>query len=287
MVFFNPNRSNLPWIHIVLNLWWFLTRWSRFGCYLSFDRRFEPFLRNPFGFCAVLLILGFEFFEFTGITSFPLLWFEFGEISFLLFFLFSDLNPAIALAARYLRWRARVWIAGAKIQWWRFTVNFWGSLEIASNLLAFRLCLLLGIGFDGEFEEFVQIDAELVLNWVRVSWLFLRFWWICELWSVTAKREKKNLFVTWRVMNGFWSCDFWHLVPFIACHVDSEPMGMRHLSLICLRGTWTWIWLEDLFAISWNCGTALQNNKKKKILDCSLFFFKRNEKLDCFQKNWD
>jgi len=258
LVFFNPNRSNLPWIHIVLNLWWFLTRWSRFGCYLSFDRRFEPFLRNPFGFCAVLLILGFEFFEFTGITSFPLLWFEFGEISFLLFFLFSDLNPAIALAARYLRWRARVWIAGAKIQWWRFTVNFWGSLEIASNLLAFRLCLLLGIGFDGEFEEFVQIDAELVLNWVRVSWLFLRFWWICELWSVTAKREKKNLFVTWRVMNGF--SDTLHSNwPFIGCHVGIWANCIVTCGL-------DWIWRG--FGLDWLILTLRTNLQICKIWDC-------------------
>jgi len=35
------------------------------------------------------------------------------------------------------------WIASTTVLWWRFTMNLWESLAVASNSFAFRLCLLL------------------------------------------------------------------------------------------------------------------------------------------------
>ena len=83
------------------------------------------------------------------------------------------------------------WIASTTVLWWRFTMNLWESLEIASDSFAFRLCLLLWIGFSDGFNEFVWNCAELVLELVLGFMNVLELFWVCcDFWSVTAKREK-------------------------------------------------------------------------------------------------
>jgi len=142
------------------------------------------------------------------------------------FFFFSDLNPAITLAARCLRWRARVRIASAPVRWWRFATNLWELLEIALNLCVFCFCLALWVQFNGEFEVFCEIVLNWCWNWARVhesSWDF------CGFWSVTAKRERKwILLVMWLRFYGS-SFDWYSNRPYIGCHVASGPMETWHL----------------------------------------------------------
>jgi len=121
--------------------------WVLFG---GLDRFFDSWLRI-----------------FAGKPVSPLsFFFRFGscEILHLFFFFCSGSSSAITLAARYLRWRARVWIAGTAVQWWRFTTNLWKLLEIVWYLCEFCFCLALWVEFNGEFEVSLRNCSELVLD---------------------------------------------------------------------------------------------------------------------------
>ena len=119
-------------------------------------------------------------------------------------FFFSDL-PVITLVARCFQWRARV---ALQVQ----QLSDEGSCE---SLRVVWICVnscSVWCWWSDSMVNFTVSWYEIDLNWCwirsRVCVTVLEiFWWICELWSVTAKRERKNLFVTWRVMNGFCS---WH-----------------------------------------------------------------------------
>jgi len=111
------------------------------------------------------------------------------EILHLFFFFFSDPRPAITLAARYLRWRARVWIAGSAVRWWRFSrisENCLKPYEFRVNSASVWFCELNSMAN-------LKFSCEIALNWcwiwARVHEFLWIFWWI---WSVTAKREKMD-----------------------------------------------------------------------------------------------
>ncbi len=105
-------------------------------------------------------------------------------------FFFSDPMLAITLAARYLRWRARVWIASSAIRWWRFlwiSENCLQLYKFCVNSASIWFCALNSVGN-------LKFYREIALNWCWIwarvcvcSWAFCEFCWV---WSVTAKREK-------------------------------------------------------------------------------------------------
>ena len=94
-------------------------------------------------------------------------------------------SAVITFAVRYLRWRARVWIAVCSMM--KILRNTWEPLEICMNLLSFWFCVM-------NSEAELKLSVKFVLNWlwfwVRVPWMFLKLFVNLWFWSVTEMREK-------------------------------------------------------------------------------------------------